>query len=160
MVIFKIVLIISFVLIFIQDLNERKIYWFWMPLIAITSGMLFYNGTLPELFISASILNLCFVLILILTIFIYARLKLKTNIINVIGIGDVLLFVALAFSFSAISFIVIFLGSLIFSLTIHVSFKHLSNQHPTVPLAGYMSLFFLGAFLIHWSGISVNLYAF
>lgn len=160
MIILKIVLVSALFLTFVQDLKERKIYWIWIPCIAIASGLLFYTNTLPELFLMSIVLNLCFVSILLLVIFMYARLKLKTNLKHVIGLGDVLLFITFSISFSTVSFIVTFLGALIFSLILHLALKNYSQMHTTVPLAGYMSLFFLASFLTHWSGMFVNLYAF
>ncbi len=151
---------LSFLLIFFQDMRERQVHWFLIPIIGILSGILFYNETLPELFLASFGLNLCFVAILLLVVFLYSKLKLKTNILNAIGIGDILLFLALSVSFSTISFVILFLGALIFSLLLHWFSTSDSRSSITVPLAGYMSLFFSITYIVQWSGLSVNLYAF
>lgn len=151
----KLILIIVLGLILYQDLKERHVYWFLFPLAAICVGILFYFKTLPELFITAIAMNILFVTVLLLAIFLYAKFKLKAN--KAIGLGDILFFLASAFAFSTISFIVIFIGSLIFSLVLH----NVLNQNKsviTVPLAGYMSLFFCLTYLAYWCGIIQSVY--
>jgi hypothetical protein len=85
-------------------------------------------------------------------------LKLKTKVSDVFGLGDVLLFIGLIFSFSTISFLIIFVFSLLFALSVHLMVKQYS-KFPSVPLAGYISLFFGMVYLSHWVGISSSLYA-
>ncbi|WP_379852787.1 hypothetical protein [Flavobacterium zhouii] len=60
---------------------------------------------------------------------------------EVFGLGDVLFFIFMAFSFSIISFFVLFVFALVFSLLLHSVLQH-KQIVKTVPLAGYMSLFF------------------
>jgi hypothetical protein len=67
------------------------------------------------------------------------------------------LFFALVFSFSSVSFIIIFICSLVFSLVIHLSVKQ-KSKYKTIPLAGYMSLFFLITYVSYWSGLIGGLY--
>ena len=73
------------------------------------------------------------------------------------GLGDLLLFIALAFTFASVSFIILFVFGLLFSLILHLLFKNKSKLK-TVPLAGYLSLFFLVAYLSHWFGLLPTLY--
>jgi hypothetical protein len=67
------------------------------------------------------------------------------------------LFFVLAFSFSSISFIILFVFGLIFSLVLHLLLKK-KSKHSTVPLAGYLSLFFSIAYVSHWGGILKSVY--
>ncbi len=151
MILIKIILTISLLLVFLQDTKERLVYWFLFPIIGVLCAFLFYKNTLPELFYNALKMNMVFILMVILIIFLYVKFKLKTTILNAIGLGDLLLFPALALAFSTVSFIIIFISALIFSLTLHLILS--KNQKAiTVPLAGYMSLFFLVTYLVHWSG--------
>lgn len=159
MVLVKILLIITLGLIFVQDYKDREVFWFLFPIVGLCCGILFYNGTLPELFITSVILNLAFIGILFLVIALYSKLVLKVNIINVFGLGDALLFVGLVFSFSTISFLVIFVFALAFSLIAHISLKRFSKIK-SVPLAGYLSLFFGTSYIAFWLGITNSLYAF
>jgi len=151
MLIIKLILITAFLIVFLQDYKERQVYWFMFLIVGCLSGFLFYKSTLPELFITSVLLNIGFVGVLVFVMYLYAKLKLRTNLLSTIGLGDLFLFLALAVSFSTISFIVIFISSLIFSLLVHLYVsKH--KKMETVPLAGYMSLFFLMSYMFHWSG--------
>ncbi len=149
MVLIKIALICCFLLVFYQDYKDRQVYWFLFPLIGLFCGVLFYKNTLPELFYNALKLNLAFITVMLLIIALYSKLKLKTSLFKTIGLGDLLLCIALALSFSTIAFIVVFIWALICSLLLHMLLpKH--NSNTLVPLAGYMSLFFLAAYIMLW----------
>lgn len=158
MLILKIILIGVLGLIFYQDLKERQVYWFLFPLFGICSAILFYTSTLPELFYIAVGMNFIFISILLLIVFLYSKLKLKSSFNDAFGLGDVLLFIGLIFSFSTISFLIIFVFSLVFALLVHLVIKQYSKLQ-SVPLAGYISLFFGFAYLTHWAGITTSLYA-
>jgi hypothetical protein len=154
---FKIVLIMSLIMVFYQDLKERQVYWFLFPIIAICSGVLLYNTMFIELFFTTIIINILFIIILLSVVFIYSKLKLKTQISNTFGLGDGLLFFTLAFTFSSVSFLILFVFGLVFSLLIHIAIKK-KSEFTTVPLAGYLSLFFSIAYLSHWAGIIKSVY--
>jgi len=96
--------------------------------------------------------------ILLLVVYIYSKFKLKTALKNTFGMGDILLFLGLAFSFSSISFVVLFVFALVFSLVLHLFLKKKSS-YDTVPLAGYMSLFFMIAYATHWLGGIPHIYS-
>jgi hypothetical protein len=53
---------------------------------------------------------------------------------------------------------VLFVFGLIFSLLIHIVIKK-NSKFNTVPLAGYLCLFFTIAFIGQWSGIIQSLYS-
>ncbi|MDD7886024.1 hypothetical protein [Flavivirga sp. 57AJ16] len=156
MVFIKILLTVSLLFVFFQDFKERLVYWFLFPIIGLLCAWLFYNNTLPELFYNALKMNLAFILIFVLIISLYAKLKLKTSILKTVGLGDLLLFVAVSFICTTVSFIVLFISALIFSLVLHLALSK-NKKVMTVPLAGYMSLFFLAIYLVQWSGY-VNIY--
>lgn len=144
-------------MIFWQDVKERQVYWFLFPLVAIFCAYLLYSNILEAVFFTTLLINLMFVLLLILVIFIYSILKLKQPIQHTFGMGDALLFFALAFSFSSISFLTYFVFGLICSLILHLVFKN-KNQHKSVPLAGYLSLFFSIVYITNWLGYLPTLY--
>ncbi|AUC77570.1 hypothetical protein [Olleya sp. Bg11-27] len=159
MIIIKLILLITFGAIFWQDKKERLVHWFLFPIIAFCSGILIHKNMIQELFFLTLIINLLFVTSLILVIYFYSKFKLKTSIINTFGLGDALLFIALSFTFSSVSFLVLFVFGLIFSLITHLALKPKIKQE-TVPLAGYLSLFFGLTYLSHWIGILPTLYTF
>lgn len=157
MLLIKVILILTLGLIFYQDLKARMVYWFLFPVLGICSAILFYNNTLPELFYVSVVMNSVFVIILLLAVYTYSKVKLKVSFDSAFGLGDVLLFVGLIFSFSTISFLVVFVFSLLFALTLHLVVKQYSKLE-TVPLAGYISLFFGISYLFQWTGIINSLY--
>jgi len=148
----------SLVMVFYQDIKERLVYWFLFPVIALCSAILLYNSVLPELFITILLINMVFVLVLLLVVYGYSRFKLKTPIFQTFGFGDALLFFALVFSFSSVSFVILFVFGLVFSLVLHMIMKGKTN-HDTVPLAGYLSLFFSMAYIAHWIGLLTSVYS-
>lgn len=155
----KLILIATFVLVFLQDYRERQVHWFLIPMIGILGGVMFYNSTLPELFFIGFAMNLGFLAILVLFIIVYARFKLRMHLLKVMGLGDLLFFIAMSLAFPTLTFIVLFVFSLVFSLVLHLYLsKH--QKGATVPLAGYMSLFFGLTYLTHWSGIINLVYQF
>ena len=157
MVVLKILLITVLIMVFYQDIKERQVYWFLFPTIAICSGVLLYNNMFLELFYTTVIINVLFILVIILVVSFYSKIKLKTSISKTFGLGDGLLFFALAFTFSSVSFLTLFVFGLIFSLSIHLVAKK-KSKHSTVPLAGYLSLFFALSYIGYWSGIIKAVY--
>ncbi|WP_217363249.1 hypothetical protein [Winogradskyella undariae] len=144
-------------MILLQDIKERKVYWFLFPTVGLCAGILFHQNTWDQLFYTSVSINFSFVSILLLTILIYSKLKLKTSISKTFGLGDGMLFLALIFSFPSVTFIVFLVFGLIFSLLLHLFLKK-KSEHQTVPLAGYLSLFFTVAYLAYWSGFLKSVY--
>jgi hypothetical protein len=139
---FKILLLSVFSLILYQDCKDRKVYWFLYPLTGVLALVLQLKA-LPfyAVLINAGF-NLLFVAVLLLVCYLYASFKLKKNLLKeVFGLGDVLFFLFIAFSFSIVSFFILFVFSLLFSLLLHFILRR-GQTEKTVPLAGYMSLFF------------------
>lgn len=152
----KITLIILFFIVFYQDHKERQVHWFLFPLIGLCCGFLYFSETITELFVTSILINAAFVFLLLFLVYIYSRFKLKASFFDSIGLGDILLFFGLAFAFSSVSFIVIFICSLIFSLILYVVTK---KNTSTVPLAGYMSLFFGLTYIAYWFGFINSVYS-
>ena len=158
MIVLKIILLLLLGLIFFQDYKDRQVYWFLFPLVGLFSGYLFYQSTLPELFLVSVGLNALFISFLLFIVVLYSKLILKLKFTEAFGLGDALLFVSLIFSFATVSFLIIFVFALFFSLLIHLILKKYSALK-TVPLAGYLSLFFGFSYIASWLGITNSLYA-
>lgn len=136
----KFILILLFFTILYQDCKDRLVYWFLYPLVGILALVIQYF-ILPFNSILLNVgTNLILVLFLLLVCYVYTRLR-KLEFTNSFGLGDVLFFIFIAFTFSTISFLVLFIFSLFFSLLLHLVLSRKDKQK-TVPLAGYMSLFF------------------
>lgn len=128
--------------IFRQDTNDRMVYWFLYPLVAVLAYMLQvqYLGFAPA-FINAAI-NLFLVMLVLAVSYLYAVAVMKKRFLNEsIGAGDILFFVCLPFTYATAAFVVLFVFSLVFSLLMHLVLSR-KQADKTVPLAGYMSLFF------------------
>lgn len=138
----KIFLIIIFFIILFQDSKDRKVYWFLYPIVGLLAFFIQIKESAFLISATNSIVNLAFVFIILSVCYFYTKLKLKKHFTNdVLGIGDILFFIFISFSFASISFVVLFVFSLLFSLLLHLVLKS-KNTNKTVPLAGYMSLFF------------------
>lgn len=144
--------------IFYQDIKERNVYWFLFIIVASCGGYLYYVDTFFELFWRTSIINLAIVGIIFLVLIAYTKFKLKVSLKDVFGLGDAILFMGLCVAFPVAAFIIFFVFSLLFSLIVHFAFKQ-KVQETSVPLAGYMSLFFIGIYLLHWTGFIPNIYS-
>lgn len=139
----KIVIIFIFGFIFWQDYKDRLVYWFLYPLVGIVGLLIQINHVSLYMLIVNTLINLILILTVLLVLFVYTKIILKKGFINhSIGVGDLLFFIFLCFCFSMISFVVLFVFSLLFSLLMHFILKTRYAKTETLPLAGYMSFFF------------------
>lgn len=154
----KLILLIVFALVLYQDFKNRLVYWFLYPII----GILAFAIQLHNLPLSIALTNLggnlIFVVLILAVSMIYARFR-KLDLKNTIGIGDILFFLFIAGTFSIVSFLVLFVFSLLFSLILHLVLSNKKEQS-TVPLAGYMSLFFGVVYAVSFFWNDTFLYAY
>lgn len=151
-------LIMVLLIIFFQDYRDRMVYWFLYPLVGILAFCIQYlkNGFVITLL--NAICNLIFILLLLGCSYLYASRVLQKKFLETMGWGDILLFLALTFCFSPVPFIVLLVFSLIFALGLYMILKSKSLDN-TVPLAGYISLFFTGAYMASFFTSPKLLYA-
>ena len=159
-ILLTIAIIICLAIITYQDFKERQISWLTIPtLIILFSVEAFVELTSFKNYLIDVGLNLTFIAMQMVILFIYFSIRAGKliNLINTkIGIGDVLFFGALAFSFSPVNFILFYVVSLsiitISFLFIRVLFRNIS---PEIPLAGamaalliviYITSFFISSF--------------
>lgn len=133
-------------IIFFQDVKERRVYWFLFPFIGISLGWLNRLELGTQQFLIQGIVNLGIVLVVLSILFGYAKFKIKRPFNQVFGLGDLLFFLVISFSFPTISFIVLFVGGVLFSGSLHLASF---GKKETVPLAGYMALFFAICLLVN-----------
>ncbi len=154
----KLLLIIVFSIVLFQDFKNRLVYWFLYPIIGILAfAIQLYNLPLVIAFFNLGF-NLVFVALILGVSFFYIRIR-NWDFKNAIGIGDVLFFVFIAATFSIVSFVILFVFALLFSLILHFVLS-LKEKQQTVPLAGYMSLFFGVIYAISFCNINTFLYAY
>ncbi len=121
MLILKLLLIGVFSLIFVQDSKDRKVFWFLFPVVGVLVIVLQINAISLYPALLNAVFNLGFVSLLLVVCLVYAKLKLRQPFLTeVFGWGDILFFVAIAFSFSIVSFLILFVFALLFSLLLHL----------------------------------------
>jgi hypothetical protein len=133
-----------------QDFKDRAISWFLIPLLA---GLGLAKAYFDGLFLGFDYLASGVYLTLIIgLVYLYFAFKNKsfqidfTN--NLLGIGDILFFIAMIPFFSFELYILLFVLGLIFSLIAHLIFNKIFPS-PTIPLAGWLSLFYSGYFILN-----------
>jgi len=156
-IIFKILLLFTLITIFFQDYRNRLVYWFLFPIVGILYSTLHLEKAGTFQFVVNSGINLTLIALMLLTLFVYARAILKRAFFETFGLGDLLLFVAISFSFSPATFLVLFVCSILFSILLYITLKNRST-HTTIPLAGNISLFFSVILVLDWLGCAPDLY--
>jgi len=126
---------------------RRSVHWFWFPLLAVALVALRYieSSTAFEILISAAI-NIAFLFAQLLLVTIYFSVK-QGRLINItkglLGWGDILLIVSIAFYLSSINFIFFYIISLVVVLLGWLTYiKFISIIQQQIPLAGLQAILF------------------
>ncbi len=158
MLILKGLILLSLGAIIYQDIKSREVYWFLLPVLMLLFGYQHYQNVLSIHFINAVLVNIAIITLVLSVLYVYTFLKIKKSFFKeVFGPADALFFFALAVAFPTVTFVIIFVFSLLFSLITWIVLKHKSNYN-TIPLAGYMSCFVLFIFAANWLTRSINLF--
>jgi hypothetical protein len=137
----EILYILMLLFLFYEDYKKRLISLWAVSLCLLLGGFLHFLKVYLNAFLIGVLINTGFVVVLFSILLLYAKLKMKKKIFQVFGIGDLLFFLVFATSLPTVSFIVMFVFSLFFSMLIFLILKNRIHQN-TVPLAGLQSLFF------------------
>lgn len=130
-----------------QDLRERAVSWVLFPLVGVLLAYLYLNNTSLGQYSVFVLTNILLVSMMLLILFLYTKHIAKMKFLNVsFGLGDLLFFYAFALGFPTVTFIVLFVGSILFSLTIFLLSKS-KQKLDTIPLAGLMGFFLIGVIL-------------
>ncbi len=147
---------IVLIIIIWQDLKQRAIHVslpFFLFLIALVIN--FFTDHLDYMM---SLKNIGFVVINILGLVLYYSVKNK-SIVNpidsMIGLGDILFFIAITPLFDLKSYILFFIVGMLFSLILHIIVNTIKKQK-TVPLAGYLALLLIVLIGLEY-GFNLNL---
>lgn len=156
----KLLLIVSLISIFYQDLKDRKVYIFLFPLFGILGSYLFFLNSGVVYYLISICVNLGIVLIVVLLTYLFAKWVLQKKYFKeAMGLGDILFFMAFALCFPTITFLNFFVFSILFTFVLHLAqTKLLKDKNRNIPLAGYMSLFLTGIYLVNWLGFYEYLY--
>ncbi len=141
-----------------QDIKDRMVIWIAFPMMALVLTLIHAASSGWEQVFWFSITNLLLVSGVLLLLFLYTRFFSKKKFLNTsLGLGDILFFYAFSFGFPTLTFVILFVGSLLFSLFLFLSLKSVQHME-TVPLAGYMSLFLIGTMALSFFIKTPNLY--
>ncbi|TSE06687.1 MULTISPECIES: hypothetical protein [Aquimarina] len=158
MLLLKIITISVLAIIIYQDLKDREVFGVMFPILMGLLGFLHYQYTPQINFLYAVLINVGVLIVIMGLLYLYTLIKIKRPFFEeVFGVGDLLFFVALAIGFPTVTFIVLFVFSLIFSLLVWLMIKK-KAKHNTVPLAGYMSVFLMVTFVTQWITNTLTLY--
>jgi len=153
MLLTRILILLVLLVIFVQDIKSRSVYWILFPLLIvlfIVSDLISHKA-FSELW-PPILLNLGFLVLQLLLIACWFSIKERrwVNIsANLLGWGDILFLAGISFYLSFINFLFFHIASLLFSLTGWITWKLLANEKSKhIPLAGMQALaltFFLSA---------------
>lgn len=154
MFIVKLILIISLIILFLQDIKSRAVSWVIFPIIFLSTLYIQLQSIqLDELMIQFMI-NLFIILIQISFLMLYLKFTNKswTELTSkYFAWGDILFFIILGLSFPIPFFIFFLIASIIISILISLILKF-----KTVPLAGFQAILF--AFVLLFN-INTSIYA-
>ncbi|MEM8929510.1 MAG: hypothetical protein AAGC45_15030 [Bacteroidota bacterium] len=141
MLVLELFTILGFGAIAFQDLKERMVSWVLFPMVAILLATMHLYHHMWDYFIFFSLTNILIVTGVLTILFLYIRLIRGKRFLNTsFGLGDILFMYAFALGFPTVTFLVLFAGSIFFSLLGFVIITYFSRTN-TVPLAGLMGLF-------------------
>jgi len=132
--------------IFFQDIKSRSLYWFWFPVLVplfLICNIVVRHIPFTELWHDIAY-NICFIGFQLLVVSIYFSIKNKewTNISkNLLGLGDILFLLSVAFYLSFLNYIFFYISSLMVVLIFWIPISTLSKKNnKQIPLAGLQSV--------------------
>ena len=143
-----------------QDFKERKVWFFLFPLFGILGGLLFYRSSHLSFFWISIALNLIIVMVIIFMNYLISKFLFKKDFFKeAIGLGDLLFFVCFTCCFPTMTFVYLFVFSILFTLILFWKLNKMrKSEYSTVPLAGSMGLFLIAIYVSHWAGIYQSIY--
>lgn len=156
----KVLLMVSLLIIFLQDLRDREVYAFLFPLLGILGSYLFFINSNFDYYLLSLGINILIIAIILLLNYLFSRFIMKKHFLReALGPGDILFFIAFALSFPTVTFINFFVFSILFTFVLHLALSKLvKDKNRDIPLAGYMSLFLMTAYSVSWLGFYDTLY--
>ncbi len=142
----------------IQDLRDREVLWILFPSIALFLASLHISHVGLEHFAFFALNNIILVSCILLLLWTVTKYIFKKRFLDVsFGTGDMLFMYAFTLGFPTLTFIVLLVGSILFSLMAFLILK-LFVRAETVPLAGLMGIFLIAVLLATTLPNSLSLY--
>ena len=141
-----------------QDFKERKVLWILFPILGLLLGGIHIFQVGLEFFTFFAVSNLILVSSVLLILWIITHYVFKKGFLDVsFGLGDILFMYAFALGFPTVTFIILLVGAIFFSLLAFTLMKVLAKSE-TVPLAGLMGIFLVAIMLLTHLPNSPSLY--
>ncbi len=156
MLLVKLLIVACLAMIFWEDLRSRMVHWFWFPLLVTGFVVLrFFQGESLRAMTSSISVSMGFIAVQLLLVSLYFSFKSKRwiNITDgMLGWGDVLLLVSLAFYFALPALVAFYISSLLIILVGWLIYQRIW-QHPAklIPLAGLQAIALLLLVTIQWT---------
>lgn len=152
--------LISLIGIGVQDFRYFAISWIWIPVL-IALGVLEGMSILPiEILFQDYTMNLSFLGLQLIVIFIWFSLRQK-KLVNlnrdVLGWGDVLFLMVLAFYFSFVNYLIFVIGTTLLISVIYLIVRKLNYKNEgRIPLAGAMALCLVVIRVLMFLGVNIS----
>ncbi len=154
MLLIKIAALLILLLIFLQDILSRSVYWFLFPLLVLTLFVI--RLQVQSLAVIAPLIgiNLGFLTLQFLLLTVYFSLKNRkwVNITErLLGPGDLLSLGAISSYLSVLNYLFFYIASLLLVLSFWLIWQQLSRKKDShIPLAGLQSLLFAVLLCAGW----------
>lgn len=146
--------------VFYQDLRYRAVYWWCFPVIFVLLLVLTRENADWHSVVANSLYNVAFLLLQLVVLTVYFSFRQRKLVIitkGLLGWGDILLLLCLAFYFSPLTYLLFYVSSLIivllFTLLIRLKDKEAGMK---VPLAGLQALLFAILLVADWNSSFIN----
>ncbi len=145
----------SLLMLVYQDMRYRSVSW--SLLLFLSTGLLI-SGINEGLIPKYALLNLSFLMIQLLALSIWSRLRLGSFLAFInqaLGLGDILFFLALCLAFSPVNYIIFYLFALVVSLLIFLAWifiKRLKPAETEFPLISGMGMVLIAVLCLKMSG--------
>lgn len=162
MLVIKLFIEAVLLVIFLQDIRERAVYWILFPVLALLFlGLRLLEHEVIAVVCRQMLVNIGFLAVQVMVVSAYFSLRRRqwTNItINMLGWGDLLFLLTLCFYLSVLNFLAFYIASLIIVLGTWITWQMIAGKvDKEVPLAGLQALLLAVALGVSWWICPVNL---
>jgi hypothetical protein len=154
-VLLEFLIIIILFLIFFQDLKSRAVYWFLFPSLSVLLiALRFQHSFFRTEWEKAILINIGFIVLQLffLTLYFSVRNRKWVNITTgLLGLGDILFLLSIAFYLSVLNFLFFYIASLTGVSVFWLIWQGVSvKKYKYIPLAGFQSLILMLFLACDW----------
>ncbi len=155
MLLLQIIILVVLLLVFVQDIRSRSVYWVLFPVLLILFIIMhllqhhLFTDTWQPVLINSTFLVMQF---LIVSVYFSIKNKQWVNITNsFLGWGDMLFLLSTAFYLSVLNFLFFYITSLIAVLLMWILWQAIAKEkNKQIPLAGLQALIFSVFLTCNW----------